>query len=279
MSAASSSERRGRLLEVEALRQVRDRGGDHDDHARAARRAGAGARASATARSSAIPNASAPTRAAAMHAGRQHAADDRKRSRISGVSAETMPIAPTAAAAHASSDSGLGRTQPHAARVAQPLSGGLYIQDAVSIAASPTAPLPRWLVPLLALTAPALLPWTLWLTFSLPSRHVTQHYDLAWVGFDVALLVAFAVDGACCASRSSQLARARCRRDRDDAALRRVVRRRHVAAPGERLEAVLEAALAELPLAAICWFIVYDVERFRRDVLATRLVGGCYGED
>ena len=33
-----------------------------------------------------------------------------------------------------------------------------------------------------------LLPWTLWLTFTLPSRHVTPHYDLAWVGFDVALL-------------------------------------------------------------------------------------------
>jgi hypothetical protein len=30
------------------------------------------------------------------------------------------------------------------------------------------------------------------------------------------------------------------------------------------LQAVLEAALAELPLAVICWFIVYDVERFRQ---------------
>lgn len=32
----------------------------------------------------------------------------------------------------------------------------------------------------------------------------------------------------------------------------------------ELLEAVLEAALAELPLAVICWFIVFDVERFRQ---------------
>ena len=31
-----------------------------------------------------------------------------------------------------------------------------------------------------------------------------------------------------------------------------------------RLEAILEAVFAELPLAVVCAFIVYDVERFRR---------------
>src|SRR4051812_49959859 len=64
-------------------------------------------------------------------------------------------------------------------------------------------PLPRWVVPVLSLTAAALLPWTLWLTYSLPSRHVTPHYDLAWVGFDVALLTAFALTAGG-AVRSSQ---------------------------------------------------------------------------
>ena len=53
-------------------------------------------------------------------------------------------------------------------------------------------PLPRWVTPVLTVTAVVLLPWTLWLTFTLPSRHITQHYDVAWVGFDVALLAAFA---------------------------------------------------------------------------------------
>jgi hypothetical protein len=33
---------------------------------------------------------------------------------------------------------------------------------------------------------------------------------------------------------------------------------------GGRIEALLEAGFAELPLAAICWFIVYDTERFRQ---------------
>ena len=88
-------------------------------------------------------------------------------------------------------------------------------------------PLPRWLVPLLALTSAGLLLWTLWLTYSLPSRHVTQHYDLAWVGFDIALLVGVRRDRLC-AVRSSPVARARGGGDRDDAGLRRVVRHRHV---------------------------------------------------
>ena len=34
--------------------------------------------------------------------------------------------------------------------------------------------------------------------------------------------------------------------------------------PGERLEAVLQAVFAEIPLAALCAYIVYDVERVQR---------------
>jgi hypothetical protein len=35
---------------------------------------------------------------------------------------------------------------------------------------------------------------------------------------------------------------------------------------GERTQAILEAIFAELPLAAICGWIVYDVERFSATV-------------
>src|SRR5207244_8941812 len=56
----------------------------------------------------------------------------------------------------------------------------------------PTDPrVPRWVPRVLALVAFGLVPWTLWLTISLPSRHVTVRYDLAWVGFDIALAAAF----------------------------------------------------------------------------------------
>jgi hypothetical protein len=123
-------------------------------------------------------------------------------------------------------------------------------------------PLPRWIVPVLTLTAAALLPWTLWLTYSLPSRHVTRHYDVAWVGFDIALLGAFVLT-TWFALRSSQwlvpAAAATGTMLLCDAWFDIVT-----SDPAGRLEAVLEAAFAELPLAVLCWFIVYDAERFRQ---------------
>jgi hypothetical protein len=112
------------------------------------------------------------------------------------------------------------------------------------------------------LTAAGLLPWTLWLTFTLPARHVTQHYDVAWVGFDVALAAAFGAT-AWAAVRAAQwlvpLAAATGTMLLCDAWFD-VVTSGH---GGERLEAVLEAVFAEVPLAAVCGFIVYDAERFR----------------
>jgi hypothetical protein len=39
----------------------------------------------------------------------------------------------------------------------------------------------------------ALVPWTLYLTYTLPSRHLTRHYDIAWIGFDVGLATAIAL--------------------------------------------------------------------------------------
>jgi hypothetical protein len=77
------------------------------------------------------------------------------RSRTSGVNAETIPITPTAAAAHARSDLALdaascGQVAPHR-RI------GLYIQDAFShterARSGATAPV----TPLLTLTAAGLL--------------------------------------------------------------------------------------------------------------------------
>ena len=123
-------------------------------------------------------------------------------------------------------------------------------------------PLPRWVTPVLTLTAAGLLPWTLYLTFTLPERHVSQHYDLAWVGFDIALASAFAAT-AWCAVRSSQwlvpLAAAAGTMLVCDAWFDVVT-----AGHGDLGEAVAEAVLAELPLAVVCAFIVIDAERFRQ---------------
>jgi hypothetical protein len=107
---------------------------------------------------------------------------------------------------------------------------------------------------LLGLTAVALVPWTLWLTYSLPGRHVTDHYDLAWVGFDLALAAAFgltawaAVRGT---DRLVPLAAVTATMLLCDAWFDVVTS----SGSGELVEAVLEAGLAELPLAAVCAFV------------------------
>ena len=44
---------------------------------------------------------------------------------------------------------------------------------------------------ILAAAALALLPWAVLLNLILPSRHVARHWDIAWTGFDVALACAF----------------------------------------------------------------------------------------
>jgi hypothetical protein len=122
-------------------------------------------------------------------------------------------------------------------------------------------PVPRWVARVLALVAVALVPWILYLTFTLPSRHVTFHYDLAWTGFDVGLAVSFGAT-AWGVLRGSQwlvpLAAVTGTMLVCDAWFDVVTSQ-----PGtELLEAVAEAALAELPLAAVCGLIVYDAETF-----------------
>ena len=175
-----------------------------------------------------------------------------KRLAISGVSADAMPITPTAAAAQASTDSGFGlfrSTRP---------GYNLYMQ------------VPRWVAVWLSLAAIALVPWTLWLTVSLPSRHVTDHYDLAWVGFDIGLAAAFGATALTAFRASTWLvpfAAVTGTMLICDAWFDVVTS----GGGGERLEAVLEAVFAELPLAVLCGVIVYDAERAHAFVRALRL--------
>jgi len=122
--------------------------------------------------------------------------------------------------------------------------------------------LPRWVTPLLTVCALALLPWTVWLTFTLPSRHVTDDYDVAWVGFDIALVAAFAGTSWAAIKASKwlvPLAAATGAMLVCDAWFDVVTS----AGGSERLGALLEAVFVELPLAAACAFIVFDAERFR----------------
>ena len=102
----------------------------------------------------------------------------------------------------------------------------------------------------------ALLPWSAYLSATLPSRHVTRHWDLAWAGFDLFEALALL------------------------ALLRGIVRRSDfvpmfaavagtallcdawfdvtTAAPGRAFHwALAEGLGAELPLAALCFWVAF----------------------
>jgi hypothetical protein len=63
----------------------------------------------------------------------------------------------------------------------------------------------RWTGPLFALFSIILLPWTIYLGITLPSRQESPHYDVAWVGFDLFLLALLAGTAYCALRRSRYL--------------------------------------------------------------------------
>jgi hypothetical protein len=106
-----------------------------------------------------------------------------------------------------------------------------------------------------------LLPWTIWLSSSLSADHETHRWDLAWSGFDSALAVSFLLTafaawrrspwvGACAAATGTLLV--------TDAWFD-VVLESHA---DELRNSIVLAVFAELPIAALCFWIAYRTERF-----------------
>jgi hypothetical protein len=126
--------------------------------------------------------------------------------------------------------------------------------------------IPRRVAGMLGLISLLLVPWTLWLTFTLPTRHLAHHYRLAWVGFDVFLAIAFGATAIAALGASEWL--------QPLAALTGTMLLCDAwfdvvtSSSGAELgRAVLEAVFAELPLAALCAWIVLDTKRFHDAVL------------
>jgi hypothetical protein len=109
----------------------------------------------------------------------------------------------------------------------------------------------RWAAFLLAALGVALLPWTLWLGVSLPSRKIAEHWDLAWAGFDLALAASLLATATALLRRSSYL--------RSFAAASAALLLTDAwfdiltAKPGRELwSAAALAVVGELPLAGLC---------------------------
>jgi hypothetical protein len=56
---------------------------------------------------------------------------------------------------------------------------------------------PRWLVPLAISSVVCMVPWLVYLGFTLPSRVHSANYDIAWLGFDSLLVLVLAILGLC----------------------------------------------------------------------------------
>jgi hypothetical protein len=125
---------------------------------------------------------------------------------------------------------------------------------------SQNAGVPRWAALLLGGVAVALVPWILYLTYTLPQHHVTDHWRIAWDGFDVALaaaLVATAIGVARSAAWLEGAAASAATLLVTDAWFDIILSQ----GGGELGEAIALAAVAELPLAVFCLWIALNAER------------------
>jgi hypothetical protein len=128
----------------------------------------------------------------------------------------------------------------------------------------------RWAGPAFVLFSLILLPWTVYLGYTLPSHQVSSDYDIAWVGFDIMLMLVLASTGYFALRRSRYLAPAAAAM----ATLLVVDAWFDVVTspPGERMLSIVLAMLIELPLAALCAWLAYHTEHLteRRIVLLLR---------
>jgi hypothetical protein len=124
----------------------------------------------------------------------------------------------------------------------------------------------RWTGPLFALFSVILLPWIIYLAATLPSRQISSHYDVAWAGFDVILLVTLASTAYFALRRSRYLSTA----TTATAVLLIVDAWFNVmTAPSNQvLESIVLAIFVELPLAAVCLWLSYHTHQ-----LAERRIG------
>jgi hypothetical protein len=125
----------------------------------------------------------------------------------------------------------------------------------------------RLLGPFFLLAGLVLIPWTIWLTFTLPATHETENWRTVWAGFDLAEAAALVAVAVTALRRSLWLAPVAaiagtllCVDAWFDITLE--------AGGKHLLAAVLEAALVELPLAAICFWVARDVERAMKWTMA-----------
>ena len=139
-------------------------------------------------------------------------------------------------------------------------------------------PVPRWVGPAFLVLAVLTVPWIAVLAVTLPKHQYTGHYRMAWVGFDVLLVVMLA--------RTGWVAW----RGHDYVQIPAVMTGTLLVVDAwfdvmtshgrdQMLTALGSALLIELPLAALCFWIARHAERVRRGRLRWALRGARDGAD
>jgi hypothetical protein len=118
--------------------------------------------------------------------------------------------------------------------------------------------IPPWIAPAFILCALVLTPWTAFLFFTLPRHYVANHWQMAWGGFDIGLGLALAATAVTVARRSpfAEVTAAITGTLLVCDAWFDVLTAR---ATSDIVQAALEAAFIELPLAALCFWMAMNL--------------------
>ncbi|MDT4996174.1 MAG: hypothetical protein QOD45_242 [Pseudonocardiales bacterium] len=128
--------------------------------------------------------------------------------------------------------------------------------------AQPTMPTPRWLGPLALVGLAGFVPWIVYLGFTLPTRASADDYNLAWLGFDIAMWAVMAVLAYCLIRRRQGapiFAAVAATMLLIDAWFDAVL----ASDRGEFMLALTLALVVEIPLAIVCTWIAVNAELIR----------------
>lgn len=128
--------------------------------------------------------------------------------------------------------------------------------------AQPTMPTPRWLGPLALVGLAGFVPWIVYLGFTLPTRASADDYNLAWLGFDIAMWAVMAVLAYCLIRRRQGapiFAAVAATMLLVDAWFDAVL----ASDRGEFMLALILALVVEIPLAIVCTWIAVNAELIR----------------
>jgi hypothetical protein len=150
---------------------------------------------------------------------------------------------------------------------------GVSVREAIERVGRPgrtgIKPAPRWLGYAFLVCSVVLVPWTIYLYQSLPSRATADNWDVAWAGFDVALaaaLLATAVGALRCAAWTQGAAATAATLLICDAWFDVMTSR----TSHEFEMAMVMAIVAEGPLALLCVWVARNAERVSAWAVARR---------